>query len=207
MKTFGLTGGMGMGKSTAARVLRQMGVLVVDTDALAHQLVEPAQPALEEIRAVFGPQVIEDGRLKRDALAKIVFHNAQARSVLENILHPKIRTLWQSEVKAQQAKGTPMMAVDIPLLFETGSESEFDATVCVACTALTQMRRLKERGWSDENIRQRIQAQWPAEKKMALAAYVIWTEGSMDVYQLQWIAIIKQAGVGAINFRDCPKNR
>ena len=195
MITFGLTGGIGMGKSTAAQVLRQLGVKVVDTDILARQIVEPGQPALEEIRNLFGAQVINEGRLNRDVMAKIVFNDAQARSTLENILHPRIRFLWQTEVKNQQSKGTPLVAIDIPLLFETGSESEFDATVCVACTATTQRQRLRQRGWSEEHIQKRIQAQWPIEKKMAKATYIIWTEGSMDVYPAQWIAIFKQAKI------------
>jgi len=186
---------MGMGKSTAAQVLRQLGIMVVDTDHLARKLVEPGQPAIDEIRKTFGPQVILDGRLNRSAMAGIVFHDLQARRTLENILHPRIRKLWKAEVAVQEPKGMPIIAVDIPLLFETNSESEFDAIVCVACSAFTQMQRLQERGWSVEHIQQRMEAQWPIEKKMSLATYVMWTEGSMDTYKAQWTEILIHAGI------------
>ncbi len=185
MKLFGLTGGIGMGKSTAAELLRPQ-VAVVDTDDLARQVVEPGQPALAEVRARFGPEILaSNGRLRRDELARRVFADEAARLQLEAILHPRIRARWQAQVETWRAEGKSMGVVVIPLLFETRAEAFFDATICLACTAATQHQRLRARGWTAEQIGQRIQAQWPVEKKMALADFVVWTEGSVAVHAQQ----------------------
>jgi len=182
MKLFGLTGGVGMGKTAAERLLRERGVPVVDTDVLARQVVEPGQPALDEIQRAFGSEVIDtDGRLRREELARQVFGDSEARQQLEAITHPRSRELWQTQVGTWRVEGRPVAVVTIPLLFETKTEAEFDAVICVACTAQTQQRRLQERGWTREQIHQRIAAQWPIEQKMASADYVAWTEGGLDV--------------------------
>ncbi len=186
MKLFGLTGGVGMGKSAVERVLRARGVSVVDTDALARAVVEPGQPALDEIQRVFGPEVIDtDGQLVRVDLARLVFAEGGARQQLEAIVHPRIRELWQTQVKAWRAAGLARAVVAIPLLFETDAEREFDAVICVACTPQTQRQRLRERGWPPEQVQQRIAAQWPAERKMASADYVVWSEGGLDLLASQ----------------------
>lgn len=191
MKLFGITGGIGMGKSTSARLLIERGVSVIDTDLLARQLVEPGQPALEDIRQHFGAGMISaDGQLRRDELARKVFADPAARQKLENILHPRIRELWQAETKAWREQGRARGAVIIPLLFETAAESEFNAVICVACSAATQRQRLRERGWSDEQIQQRIGSQWPVEKKMAQSDFVIWTDTTLDVHAAQWEKIL-----------------
>jgi dephospho-CoA kinase len=186
MKFFGLTGGVGMGKTAAERLLRERGVPVVDTDALARQVVEPGQPALDEIQRVFGAEVIDtDGQLRREELARLVFADPAARQQLEAITHPRIRELWRAQVENWREQGCPAAVVAIPLLFETKAEADFDAVICVACTAQTQQRRLQERGWTAEQVRQRIAAQWPVEKKMALADYVVWSEGGLEVLASQ----------------------
>src|SRR5690242_13889514 len=106
MKVFGLTGGIGMGKSTADKLLRERGVPVVDTDMLARQIVEPGQPALAEIQQCFGPEVIgADQQLRRDELARRVFNDPVARKQLEDILHPRIRELWQEQVAIWRTEG------------------------------------------------------------------------------------------------------
>jgi dephospho-CoA kinase len=190
MKIFGLTGGVGMGKSAAERLLRERGVPVVDTDLLARLVVEPGQPALEDIQHAFGPEVIDtDGRLRRDELARRVFADPSAREQLEAITHPRIRERWRAQVEAWRAEGQPLAVVVIPLLFETGAAAEFDAVICIACTPQTQRQRLQARGWSAEQIHQRINAQWPAEKKMMLADYVVWAEGDLGVLAQQLMRV------------------
>ena len=192
MKVLGLTGGIGMGKSTSAQALRSHGVAVVDTDDLARQVVEPGQPALAEVLAAFGPEMAgPDGRLRRDELARKVFSDATARQRLEAILHPPIRLLWRAQVEGWRAEGRPLAVVVIPLLFETGAEAELDTTVCVACSAATQRQRLLARGWSPEQITQRLQAQWPIETKIARADYLVWTEAGLDVHAAQIERILR----------------
>jgi dephospho-CoA kinase len=182
-----------MGKSAAAQFFRARGVPVVDTDDLARQVVQPGQPALAEVLAAFGSQfAAPDGQLRRDELARGVFADPAARQRLEQILHPRIRALWRAQVETWRAEGRPLAVVVIPLLFETKAEAELDMTICVACSAATQLQRLQARGWSMEQIQQRLQAQWPIEKKMDQADYVIWTEASLDVHAGQIERILGQ---------------
>lgn len=186
MKILGVTGGVGMGKSASAELLRARNVPVVDTDQLARQLVEPGQPALAEIQSAFGPSFFSpDGQLRRADLARKVFSDSSARQQLEAILHPPIRALWQGQMRTWAAEGRELAAVVIPLLFETGAQKEMDATLCVACSAETQHERLLARGWAPEHVKQRIAAQWPVEQKLALANFVVWTEAGLDIHAAQ----------------------
>ena len=186
MKVLGLTGGVGMGKSTSAQLLRDRGVRVVDTDDLARQVVEPGPPAVAEVVAAFGPESVgPDGRLRRKDLARRVFADSSARRQLEAILHTRIRTLWRTQIETWRAEGLPLAVVVIPLLFETRAEAELDVTVCVACSLPTQQQRLLARGWSLDQIEQRNRAQWPIEQKIARADYLVWTEAGLDVHAAQ----------------------
>lgn len=186
MKVCGLTGGVGMGKSTAAGFLRERGAQVVDTDELARQLVQPGQPALAVIQSVFGKQVIGSaGELDRVRLARIVFADAAARKKLESILHPPIREQWLARLDAWRGEGRPLAVVVIPLLFETRAEPHFDKIICTACSAAAQRERLLARGWTPEQIHQRNAAQMPVEQKVARADFVIWTDGALDAHAQQ----------------------
>jgi dephospho-CoA kinase len=186
MKLFGITGGVGMGKSTTCALLEKRGMAVVDTDRIARQLVEPGQPALAEIADVFGASVLlPDGGLDRKELAQRIFADASERAKLEAILHPKIRAVWEADVKNWRASGYDQGAVIIPLLFETKAESLFDAVICVACCAASQFERLRERGWSRAEIKRRLEAQWPVEEKIARADFVIWTDSTMETHAAQ----------------------
>ena len=186
MKTIGLTGGIGMGKSACAQLLAWRGAVVVDTDELARQVVEPEAPALAEVRETFGPEVIgPEGRLQREVLARLVFADVIARRKLEAILHPRIRALWKAQLESWRAADKLLAVVVIPLLFETDAAGEFDQVICVACSAATQRERLLGRGWTEAQIAQRIAAQLSAEEKMRRSHHVIWTEGGMDVHAQQ----------------------
>ena len=186
MKVCGLTGGVGMGKSTAVEFLRTRGAQVVDTDELARQLVQPGQPALAEIQAEFGKRILTpDGQLRRDELARIVFAAAAAREKLEAILHPRIRERWLAQVEIWRKENRALAVVVIPLLFETRAESHFNKIICVACSAPTQRQRLLSRGWTPEQIKQRLAAQWPVEQKISRADFVVWTDGALDAHAQQ----------------------
>lgn len=191
MKLCGLTGGAGMGKSTAAGFLLQHGARVVDTDEIARQLVQPGQPALAEIRDRFGATVIApDGSLRRDLLAQIVFASVTARRRLEAILHPRIRAAWLAQAETWRSENCPLAVVVIPLLFETRAESSFDKIICVACSPAAQRDRLAARGWPPAQIRQRIAAQLPVEQKLARSHFVIWSEGLPEVHRRQIAEIL-----------------
>jgi dephospho-CoA kinase len=193
MKVCGLTGGVGMGKSTAASFLLKAGYPVIDTDDLARELVQPGQPALREIRAVFGDGVfVPDGSLDRIALAKIVFSSTPARHSLESILHPRIRELWLSQIERWRGSDLTVGFVVIPLLFETKAESHFDSILCVGCSAGQQWQRLSRRGWTPEQIKHRQAAQWTIEKKIAPSDFVVWTEGEPEVSNEQLRRIVSR---------------
>jgi dephospho-CoA kinase len=192
MQLFGVTGGVGMGKSTAGDLLRKQQVSVLDTDVIARQLVEPGQPALEEIVTRFGPSIrASDGTLDRKALGRIAFSDPAARADLEAILHPRIRATWEAGVKQWRAAGHSAGAVIIPLLFETKAAHLFDAVICIACSGATQWQRLRQRGWTDGEIRQRLEAQLPLEQKIAQSDYVIWTDTTVEAHAAQLNRIIQ----------------
>jgi dephospho-CoA kinase len=186
MKLLGLTGGIGMGKSAAATLLQQRGCAVVDTDLLAREVVAPGQSALAEIQAAFGAEMIApDGSLRRKELARHVFADDARRRQLEHILHPRIRQRWLAQAQTWRAENRPIGLVVIPLLFETSAEKELDAVICIACSPTIQMQRLRERGWSADEIARRKAAQWPIEKKMLQANYVVWNNSGLDVFAEQ----------------------
>lgn len=180
-----------MGKSTAAAILRERGIAVVDTDDLARQVVAPGEPALSEIQNAFGRDLVgDDGNLKRDQLAALVFSDASAREKLEAILHPRIQRLWETDLETWRAEGRAVAAVVIPLLFETKAESAFDSIICLACSDASQQSRLASRGWSPDQIAQRLAAQMLVIEKMSRADHVVWTEGDVAVTATQLERII-----------------
>ena len=181
-----------MGKSTAADILQRMSVPVVDSDDLARQLVQPGLPALDEIVRTFGSEYLDPhGKLNRSLLAQRIFTDPGSRKLLEDILHPRIEQGWKQAASDWEKEGVGIGCVVIPLLFEKGYQKTFEGTVCMACSATEQKRRLSTRGWSDEEIQFRMDAQWPVERKMALAQFVVWTEGSPDIQVPQWNRILE----------------
>ena len=193
MKLLGLTGGIGTGKSTAAGLLAARGLPVIDTDDIAREVVAPGQPALAAIAAAFGCELIDaEGKLRRAALAEVVFSAPQKRQELEAILHPLIRDRWLAQVDAWREAGQGTGVVVIPLLFETGAQSHFDAVLCTASTAATQLERLRARGWPELQIQQRLAAQWPLEKKIAASPHVLWTEGAVELLRRQLARLLDQ---------------
>lgn len=191
MIVVGITGGIGMGKSTAMAWLTARGERVCDTDALARDLVEFGKPALTEIVDLFGPAALDSvGQLNRPWLAKRVFEDVSARIQLEQILHPRIHQAWRTWLVQARQEGALRAFVVVPLLYEKGYEAEFDRVVCLGCSSGTQRQRLRERGWSDSQISQRNAAQLTADSKMTRADFVVWTEGLLAVHEAQWPAVI-----------------
>ncbi len=193
MKLFGITGGVGMGKSTAGQLLRQRGMAVADTDEIARLLTGPGQPALGEIVQRFGPSVLSaGGQLNRAELARVVFSDAKARADLEAILHPRIRAAWEAEAQRWRAAGQEIGVILIPLLFETGAAPHFDAVICVICSEASQWQRLRLRGWTDLQISQRLAAQWPVERKIARSDFVVWTGSNLETHAAQLERVVLQ---------------
>lgn len=180
-RVLGLTGGVGMGKSTAARLLKKAGLPVVDSDDLAREAVQPGTEGLAEIADEFGEGFLKpDGSLDRDKMASTVFQDQAARKQLELIIHPRVRAVWENRIEQWREQKRPVGVVVIPLLFEVGLQDSFDAVLCVASTASTQRSRLRGRNWSDAQIAARIAAQMDIAQKMDLADHVLWNEGTPD---------------------------
>ena len=191
MKVCGLTGGVGMGKSTAAGFLLQNNIRVIDTDDLARELTQPGQTALAEIRQEFGPSVfLADDNLNRAELARIVFGNTTSREKLQAILHPRIRERWLGQIEQWRGEKIETACVVIPLLFETQAERYFNKIICVACSAGQQQGRLRQRGWSLDQIKRRQSAQLAIDKKMTQSHFVVWTEGELATSHEQLRRII-----------------
>lgn len=196
MILLGVTGGIGMGKSTSGSILERLGVPVVDTDGVAREVVAPGSEALEEIRQAFGGEMLqEDGSLNRARLAERAFAEADARARLEKILHPRIRHRWLARAAGWRAEGRSLGVVVIPLLFETEADRELDAVVCVACSTRSQWTRLRARGWSEEHIRKRLAAQWAIDAKIDRAQFLVWTEPPVGIHEAQLRRILASLGV------------
>ena len=190
-RVLGLTGGVGMGKSTAARQLKKVGLPVVDSDDLAREAVQPGTEGLAEIADEFGEEFLKaDGSLDRDKMASTVFQDEAARKRLEAIIHPRVRTVWEKQIDQWREQKRPVGVVVIPLLFEVDLQDSFDAVLCVACTANTQRARLRERNWDDAQITARIAAQMDIAQKMDLADHVLWNEGAPEMLMNQMKEIL-----------------
>ncbi len=187
MVRWGITGGIGSGKSTAGRILASRSIPLLDSDDVAREVVEPGSEGLSEVVRAFGRGILrQDGSLDRAALAGIVFRVEERRKELESILHPRIHASWTEWFARQEAAGAPLAAVVIPLLFEKGYGEGFSEVIAVGCTDETQRIRLRARGWDDSQIEARVGSQWSTARKMAAASRVVWNEGTPEVHAKQW---------------------
>ncbi len=174
----GLTGGIASGKSAVAEMFAGLGVPVIDTDRIARDVVSPGSPALEEIAAAFGAEVLlADGSLDRAQLRKIVFSEAARRKQLEAITHPRIGVAM--EAQCRQAGG-PYQLVVVPLLIESGLDQRVDRVLVVDCPEELQLRRLMTRdGESAAHAKQVLAAQLSRAERLARADDVVDNSGSL----------------------------
>lgn len=172
-----LTGGIATGKSYCLAHFAELGVPVVDADRLAREAVTRGSPGLRAVVERFGAEVLaKDGSLDRPALGRIVFGDPRARAALEAIIHPEVYRHIR-EWFANLPPGTRVAMADIPLVFETGHNHDFDAVVVAACSPAEQVRRVVGRdGLSEREARARLAAQWPIDEKVKRASHVIWTD-------------------------------
>lgn len=176
MLSVGLTGGIGAGKSTAARELERLGAVVIDADDVARAVVEPGTPGLAAVVAEFGPGVLRaDGSLDRPALARIVFGDDGARSRLEAITHPLVAD--ESARRVRAAGERAIVVHDVPLIVEKGLAGRYDVVVVVGASEEVRMARLiAQRGMTPEDARARIRAQADDGARRAVAD--VWLDNS-----------------------------
>ncbi len=177
MKLIALTGGFGTGKSTVARMLEEFGLARIDADILAHEVTQPDRTAWRQIVIQFGEAILmSDRNLDRAKLAEIIFHDPVQRRTLEAIIHPKVRETMHKKILEFRQQGYKQVILEIPLLFEAGwnVDEPLDAIVVVTADEKTQIERAKKKfKLSETEIRARIQAQLPLEKKAKKATFVI----------------------------------
>jgi dephospho-CoA kinase len=183
MLIVGLTGGIGSGKSSAARVFVRLGVKVVDSDVLARTVVEPGRPALSKISERFTEAVINsDGTLARETLRDIVFRDGKALTDLNAIVHPAVYAEMAREIQEYRVNpGDTILMLDIPLLYESGGEKVVDCVVVVWVDRETQLQRLMARdGLSRDDAVNRIEKQMDLDEKKRRADFVIDNTGTLE---------------------------
>ena len=181
----GLTGGVGSGKTSAARIFQELGAAVVDTDEIAHDLTRPGGAAVAAIRSEFGADyVAADGGLDRAKMRRLVFADAVARKKLEAILHPLIRKDSQARIAAAQQ---PYVLVVVPLLLETGAYRELIGRVLVIdCDEERQIARaMKRSALSSDEVRAIMAAQLPRAKRLAAADDVLHNDADLEALRRQ----------------------
>lgn len=181
-----VTSAPGAGKSTFLEIVARLGFKTFNMDALTHELLSTPNPAYLEVLNRFGDGLVaeQDGPIDRTKLAQLVFNNAQARRDLEAILHPAVRSLCQRRIAA--LKDVKIVFIEVPLLFESKMQGDFQESLALTVDEDVQMQRLLTRpGYTQEHARKRIAAQLPQGKKAALADYAIDNSGSLEDFQLQ----------------------
>jgi dephospho-CoA kinase len=182
MLRLGLTGGIASGKSAVAAMLRELGFSVLDADSLAHKLIEPGQPAYEEVLREFGPAITDSqDRVDRAKLAALVFADRAKLDRLNAIVHPRVAEVVLRQFDEWQRNGTRDAAfVEAALLIESGIHKHLDGLVVAWCRPEQQVERLAARGLSEDEARRRIAAQMPAEEKLRHATEKIDCSGTLE---------------------------
>jgi dephospho-CoA kinase len=198
MLRVGLTGGIGCGKSTVAAMMRKLGCHVLDADDLAHRLIEPGQPAHDDIVREFGSEILDaTGRIDRAKLGGIVFADAGRRAKLESFIHPRIFEARAKELKAlEQADPHGIAVIEAALLVEAGYYKQLDRLIVVWCRPEQQFARLTDpaygRNMAPEQARRRIAAQLDLNEKRKLADDQIDASGTIEETERQVVALVEK---------------
>lgn len=192
MLKLGLTGGIGMGKSTVARLFAAHGIACFNADDAVHALQAPHGAAIPALAAAF-PTMVVEGVLNRSALRALVLQNPDHMRRLEQIMHPLVQAARATFLA--QAEGQRAVLLDIPLLFETGGQAAFDKIITVSCPREVQVARVLARGLPPEEVAALIAKQVPDEKRRAGADYVIENGGALAETERQVRMIIKELGL------------
>ena len=191
MRVLGLTGSIGMGKSTTAKLFAEAGVPVYDADATVHKVYE--SEAVGPIEAAF-PDTTADGKVDRAKLSAKVVHDSAAMRRLEGIVHPMLRAYHQKFLDDAEASGAPVAIVDVPLLFETGGDKRVDAVVVVTTSPDIQRERILARGtMSHEALDAILARQMPDAEKRKRADFLVDTSHGLDPVRTRIRDILAQA--------------
>ncbi len=193
MLIIGLTGSIGMGKSTAAARIRALGVGVLDADAVVHKLYKADGAAVAPVEAAFPGTSSADGGVDRQKLAAALLADSSGYKRLEAIVHPLVHAAQRNFLHEKVAKGKDKAVLEIPLLFETGGEKRVDVTIVVSAPADIQRQRVLERpGMTLDKLEQILSRQMPDEEKRRRADFVVDTSRSIPETEAQIDRIIAQ---------------
>jgi len=209
-RVVGLTGGIGTGKSTVARWLAELGAVVIDADAIVHELQAPGTELLDEMTRAFGPGILQpDGSLDREGLGKIVFADPEALKRLNALVHPRVGAEMFRRLAEAREADVPLVVLDIPLLLEGRARRAdgdgrprtaadlVEEVIVVWAPAETQVARVAARdGASEEHARERMAAQLPIDEKRALADHVIENDGELEATRQQVVALYARLSSG-----------
>jgi dephospho-CoA kinase len=202
MIVVGLTGSIAMGKSDTLKVFAELGVPVFDADAEVHALYETGGDAVPAIAAAF-PGVVQDGRVDRAILSRVITEDPANLARLEAIVHPLVRARQRRFIEVAKAAGAKLAVLDIPLLFETGGETRVDKVVVVSAPAAEQRRRALARpGMSEEKLAQILARQMSDAEKRQRADFVVDTGAGHDRARAQVCAIVTALQAEAVHARD-----
>jgi dephospho-CoA kinase len=177
-----VTGGAGSGKSSVCNRLKELGIIIISSDALAREAVAPGAAAYEKILNYFGKKVmLSDGKLNRQMLRRMIVNDDTARRSLERFIHPEISKLMQRKMAQAQQNGDRVVAVEVPLLFELGMEKQFDLIVVVRADPNLRIKRLMDRDKvSREDAEELLNVQMPDSEKVKRGGFVLLNNGSTE---------------------------
>lgn len=195
MRKIGLTGGIGSGKSTASKIISSFGIPVIDADQISRSILAPFSPHIGKVSAIFGKEVLDaQGNVDRAKLADRIFSSAKDKKKLEDLIHPLVREEIMRQIQHAEEAGEKLVVLDIPLLFEAGYwREQVDEIWLMDVPENIQIQRLKERDHlTEEEIKQRILAQWPIQKKREGATQIIENTGTVQQLEEKIKCLIHQ---------------
>lgn len=187
MKRIGLTGNLGMGKSTVAALLSTHGVATITTDDIVHELLCPHTKVWQALFQRYGSRILLPGNvIDRPTLATIIFNDPVEQKFLEGLIHPHVLEVVQHRCAELQKKGTPYVVIEVPLLFEVHWESHMDLVVVVTCPEEQAIERaMGSLSLTREEAIKRLKTQWPMDKKLARADVILDTSGTLEETRVQ----------------------
>ena len=209
MKLIGLTGGIGSGKSTVATLCRERGWRVVDADGIARDVVKPGRPALAELAAAFGEDILlADGSLNRKELARRAFVDKEHTELLNSITHPRIQAETQRQFDEAREEGYDFAVYDMPLLVDNGLDKDMDYVIVVDVAVEERVRRLvTSRGLEEDDARRRIAAQVTDEVRLAAATHVIDNNGTLEQLRARAAEVMNRIEAVSYTHLTLPTNR
>ncbi len=194
MKWIGITGSIGTGKSSVAKVLRELGYQVLDADELAKKQLEIGELGYLKVLESFGMRLLNSDRtIDRSKLARIVFNNKDELLILENIIHPLIQKQIQIIKNESEKKGEKILFYDVPLLFEKNMQNSFDDIILVVADNEVQLQRIQKRNtWTEAEIKKRLECQMPLSQKKLNSRFIIENNGSQIDLRNQVLGVLQQ---------------